>query len=175
MRALRRPDDAARIEIMPLIDVIFLLLTFFIYAMVLMVRAELLPIEVPELRSGEAAESSGRLTITIDRDGRFYLNGEPVALESVLTRIDAQQTTPPTNEVWLAADVNSPSGAMFALWDTLRPAGLDVKLYAQPADDTGGPADAGNGRRCRPLSRVRRRSGPVWSGGLVGVPRSIAH
>ena len=40
MRALRRPDFDARIEIMPLIDVVFLLLTFFIYAMVLMIRAE---------------------------------------------------------------------------------------------------------------------------------------
>ncbi len=37
---IRRPQHEARVEIMPLIDVIFLLLTFFIYAMVLMVRAE---------------------------------------------------------------------------------------------------------------------------------------
>ena len=37
MQVIRRNDHAARIEMLPLIDVIFLLLTFFIYSMVLMV------------------------------------------------------------------------------------------------------------------------------------------
>ena len=46
MFTIRRTDHEARVEIMPLIDVIFLLLTFFIYAMVLMVRAALLPVEM---------------------------------------------------------------------------------------------------------------------------------
>ena len=40
MRPLRRSEHETRVEMMPLIDVVFLLLTFFIYAMVLMVRAE---------------------------------------------------------------------------------------------------------------------------------------
>jgi biopolymer transport protein ExbD len=37
MQAVRHNDLSARIEMLPLIDVIFLLLTFFIYSMVLMV------------------------------------------------------------------------------------------------------------------------------------------
>ena len=44
MRPLRRSEHETRVEMMPLIDVVFLLLTFFIYAMVLMVRAEVLPV-----------------------------------------------------------------------------------------------------------------------------------
>ena len=52
MLTIRRTDHEMRIEIMPLIDVIFLLLTFFIYAMVLMVRAELLPVEMHQFSSG---------------------------------------------------------------------------------------------------------------------------
>ena len=55
MRAIRRTDHEMRIEIMPLIDVIFLLLTFFIYAMVLLVRAEMLPMELPEFTSAAPA------------------------------------------------------------------------------------------------------------------------
>ena len=36
MLTIRRTQNEARVEIMPLIDVIFLLLTFFIYSMVMM-------------------------------------------------------------------------------------------------------------------------------------------
>ena len=65
MRALRRPQHETRIEIMPLIDVIFLLLTFFIYAMVLMVRAELLPVEMHAFASGEPAQVPPAVAITM--------------------------------------------------------------------------------------------------------------
>ena len=51
MRPLRRTDHDTRVEMMPLIDVGFLLLTFFIYAMVLMVRAEVLPVPLESYAS----------------------------------------------------------------------------------------------------------------------------
>ena len=44
---LRRNKPSFRVELTPLIDVIFLLLTFFIYAMVLMDRIELVPLDSP--------------------------------------------------------------------------------------------------------------------------------
>ena len=46
MHPIRRTEHETRIEMMPMIDVIFLLLTFFIYAMALMIRAEMLPMEM---------------------------------------------------------------------------------------------------------------------------------
>ena len=59
MLSIRRTVHETRIEIMPMIDVIFLLLTFFIYAMVLMVRAELLPVEMHGFSSGVPHEQWG--------------------------------------------------------------------------------------------------------------------
>ena len=51
MRALRRTEHETRIEMMPLIDVVFILLTFFIYAMVLVVGAEVLPVPLESYES----------------------------------------------------------------------------------------------------------------------------
>ena len=52
MRSIRRHDLAPRVEMMPLIDVVFLLLTFFIYSFVMMVRAEVLPVVLTPLGTG---------------------------------------------------------------------------------------------------------------------------
>src|SRR5690606_8300025 len=49
MRFVRRHDLAPRMEMIPLIDVIFLLLTFFIYSLALMVQAQVLPVALPPI------------------------------------------------------------------------------------------------------------------------------
>ncbi len=84
MLSIRRTVHETRIEIMPMIDVIFLLLTFFIYAMVLMVRAELLPVEMHGFSSGVPARVPPAVAITIDRNGALFFNRDPVALSAVI-------------------------------------------------------------------------------------------
>jgi len=69
---------------MPLIDVIFLLLTFFIYALVLMVRAELLPMELESYAAADAAKPAPAETISIALDGTVYLNRDPIQINGIL-------------------------------------------------------------------------------------------
>ena len=80
MRPLRRTEHEARIEIMPLIDVVFLLLTFFIYAMVLMVRAEVLPVPLESYVSGTPAEPRPTISVTLAIDGNIYVGTSIVML-----------------------------------------------------------------------------------------------
>ena len=98
MRPIRRHDLAPRIEIMPLIDVIFLLLTFFIYSLVTMVRAEILPVQLQPLTTSRAAEPASILAITIDSRGRYYVNREPISAESLDAKLSeiAKLDDPPT-------------------------------------------------------------------------------
>ena len=86
MRVVRHRDLSPRVELLPLIDVIFLLLTFFIYSMVLMVHARLLPVQMVPVAPGTTA--TGPLQVlTIDRDGRYHLNGEPLSIELLGERL----------------------------------------------------------------------------------------
>ena len=82
---------------MPLIDVIFLLLTFFIYSMVTMVRAEILPVQLQTLTTGRTAEPTAILAVTIDIRGELYLNREPIAPDALDKRLNevAQLDDPP--------------------------------------------------------------------------------
>lgn len=102
MRRTALPEP--RIEMAPLLDVIFLLLTFFIYSLVMTVRASVLPINLPNLTTGEATDSAKIATITVDAAGRFYFNGDAITwgdLEAKIKSIAALDEPP---AVFLALD-----------------------------------------------------------------------
>ena len=137
MLTLRRPQHEARVEIMPLIDVIFLLLTFFIYAMVLMVRAELLPVEMHAFTSGEPARLPPAVAITIDRTGSLFLNREPIAMDGVLERLAAIKAEDPETVIYVAAEATGNQDRLpvfLTLYDRLVNAGLDITLVGRPKE-----------------------------------------
>lgn len=121
---------------MPLVDVVFLLLTFFVFAMVLMVRADVLGVTLPEFGAGQAVQHASVLTISIDEDGALRLDGEPIDLQSlgdaVLAALDANPDNPP--RVVIAADQRSASGALLGALDALTAAGVpDVSIMGRPS------------------------------------------
>lgn len=138
MLSLRRAQHEARVEIMPLIDVIFLLLTFFIYAMVLMVRAELLPVKMQAFESGEPATVRPAVAITIDAAGGLYLNREPLALDDVLARLLVEKANDPYTVVYVAAEEEGSLDRLpvfLSLYDRLAQAGLDIRLVGRPGEE----------------------------------------
>lgn len=119
-------------------DVIFLLLTFFIYAMVLMVRAELLPVQMQELISGQPATPAPAVTISIDAAGRTFLDREPIAIENVVERLQRITRDNPKTVIYLAAEEHGLTDRLptfLDLYDRLAFAGLDIKLVGRPADE----------------------------------------
>ncbi len=137
MLTIRRSQHEARVEIMPLIDVIFLLLTFFIYAMVLMVRAELLPVEMHSFSSGEATTVAPAVAITIDRDGSLFLNREPISMDAVLARLAELKAQDPDTIIYIAAEkvgTNDRLPVFLDLYDELAHAGLNITLVGSPEE-----------------------------------------
>ena len=138
MRPLRRTQHETRVEIMPLIDVIFLLLTFFIYAMVLMVRAELLPVEMHAFASGEPARLPPAIAITIDRNGTLFFNREQIAMAAVLDRLKTVKAADPETVIYIAAEATGTLDRLptfLNLYDQLAHAGLNIKLVGAPQQE----------------------------------------
>jgi len=107
----------------PLIDVIFLLLTFFIFALVLMVRAEVLDVKLPEISGGQAP-SGDMVSIALDRAGRITIEAEPVSLESVPARVRELLEVRKGARLVIAVDRDGSSGALIRLADVLASSGL---------------------------------------------------
>ncbi|MHC5002627.1 MAG: ExbD/TolR family protein [Planctomycetota bacterium] len=138
MITLRRTDHEARVEIMPLIDVIFLLLTFFIYAMVLMIRAELLPMQLQAFGAGEPARPAAAATISILLDGTLHFNREPVQMEELPDRIAAARATDPDTKVYLALEDGEGTmdrgPVLTRLWDSMKDLGIEIYFVGRPKE-----------------------------------------
>ena len=72
----RRP----RIEMIPLIDVVFLLLVFFIYSMFSMTVHRGLPVNLP-IASTSPIDKKAYITITLQQDGKLFLENPPLPVE----------------------------------------------------------------------------------------------
>ena len=68
-----------RIEMLPLIDIVFLLLIFFIYAMLSMAVHRSLPVSLP-VSSSAAVNTEQNLTVTVRQNGEIYLDKRKVTL-----------------------------------------------------------------------------------------------
>lgn len=138
MLSLRRPEPEARIELMPLIDVIFLILTFFIYAMVLMVQVDVMPVPMESYISGESADPVPATSITLDLNGQVYLGQEPVEVDQILPAIQALLVEKPDTVIYLvlaAGDGEVDRGPILTnLWDHLRESGIEIRLVGSPLE-----------------------------------------
>ena len=128
-----------------MIDVIFLLLVFFIYAMVLMVRVDLVPMELQSFQTGEPAEPAPAATISIDLDGNIFLDRTPVDLDELANSVKERTIIDPATVVYLAV-AEGPSKTDRApvlqdVWDRLRPTGVTINLVGRPRQ--GGPTTQG--------------------------------
>lgn len=132
MRPLRRTEHEARVEILPLIDVVFLLLTFFIYAMVLMVRAEILPVPLESYVSGTKAEPRSSISVTIAVDGNIYVGKTIVTLENVANAVIEKQDAKPNSAIYLVVEdgeaVVDRGPLLTGTLDQLRSEGLEIFL-----------------------------------------------
>ena len=102
MYKIRRHDLAPRVEMLPLIDVIFLLLTFFIYSLIVMVEAKILPVELSSVTAGQSSTQKVVNAITIDGDGKLFFNREPVNFEQLDKILNKMAESPNVGSLYLA-------------------------------------------------------------------------
>ena len=139
MRPLRRSEHETRVEMMPLIDVVFLLLTFFIYAMVLMVRAEVLPVPLESYVSGTLAEPRPSISVTIAVDGNIYVNKTIVDVDSVASAVAMELEDEPEAVIYVVVEdgvATVDRGPLLTgTWDKLRHKGLEIFLVGAPKQE----------------------------------------
>lgn len=120
----------ARVEMLPLIDVVFLLMVFFIYAMLSMVVHRGIAVNLPAAMTGHV-EQIDYVAVSISNDNLLLVNRQPVTLdelaESVLTLLEA---TGDKAQVFLECDEKAEAGLAIRALDRLRAAGIKDVLFA---------------------------------------------
>lgn len=124
----------ARIEMLPLIDIVFLVLVVFIYAMLSMAVHRGLPVNLPQ-SAAAAIERESLLAVNIQADGSVYLNREPVTAEQLSARLRQLSAELDDPLVLLFADRELSYQQLFAILDRIRAAGLNrISLQAEGAN-----------------------------------------
>ena len=120
-----------RIEMLPLIDIVFLLLVFFIYAFLSMAVHRSLPVLLP---SSETASIDKRLvlSVTVRSDGTLYVDKEPAELTSLTEVLRQKAGLAEEPGVLLFADRSLPYQDLFRVLDQIRLAGIThISLQAE--------------------------------------------
>lgn len=121
----------ARIEMLPLIDIVFLLLVFFIYAMFSMAVHKALPVELPGSSTAKI-EKDSVLSITVDSNVNVYVDKIPVSLQTLSAVLEKKRPRTGEASVLLFADKNLPYEDLFRVLDQINMAGIQqVSLQAE--------------------------------------------
>ncbi|MDT8272206.1 MAG: biopolymer transporter ExbD [Desulfomonilia bacterium] len=119
IRVNHKPQDKdfPTIEITPLVDVVFLLLIFF-----LLTASSIQPtidLELPEAETAQIQDHREPYTIAVARDGTFTLNNAPATMSDI-------EGIPLGSSVLIMEDKEGPFGVFVEILDTLRTAGIDT-------------------------------------------------
>ena len=122
-----RASRRGRIEIIPMIDVMFFLLATFMLASLAMQRLDAVKVNLP---TGQAQQMSvdQPLTLAVDRTNTVFLNRQPVRLDQVEAGV--RRLLKPDRNVIIAADNAAAQGAVVQAMLAARRAGAEHFLMA---------------------------------------------
>ncbi len=121
-----RNNDEPDLNLTPLIDVVFLLLIFFMVSTTFDKDAEL-SIELPEASGKAIPDKAFRIEISIDGQGRYFVNGKRIKDNSIVTLKKAIQVTLADHKqasLIISADRKTPHESVIRAMDAARQLGL---------------------------------------------------
>ncbi|MGO8990860.1 MAG: ExbD/TolR family protein [bacterium] len=127
LRKSRQPRRG-RIEIIPMIDVMFFLLVTFMLASLSMRNLHSLAVDLPQGRAA-AMRPQTPVTLTITRDSRIFLNNTPVTLETLAATLKPMLNGPESSLI-VAADSAASYGVTVQAMMQARNAGAQHFLIA---------------------------------------------
>ncbi|MCF6235915.1 MAG: biopolymer transporter ExbD [Gammaproteobacteria bacterium] len=111
----------SHLDIAPLIDIVFLLLVFFMLTSTFLVP-EAIELELPESSSSNVSEITP-ITVALNQTGELTLNGEKIALDQLKTAIEPLLKQGSDAPITLKSDAHSEVQQLLSVMDEIRAAG----------------------------------------------------
>jgi biopolymer transport protein ExbD len=118
----------ARIEIIPLIDVVFFLLATFVLFTLSLNKSGGLNVTLPQSATSDPRDPAGSITISVTEEGTLAWDKDPISLDEFITRLQAYKQVEPNPKVL----INGDEAALFSqaryVFDEVRKAGIQKIL-----------------------------------------------
>ncbi len=102
----------ARIEIIPLIDIMFFLLASFMLVSLSMVNMKSMKVNLPAAKNAAQELKKDFVGISVDQSGELFLDKQPVAGNELIRKLAAAQAANANLKVFISGDENARHGAI---------------------------------------------------------------
>jgi biopolymer transport protein ExbD len=118
------PKKHARIEIIPLIDIMFFLLASFMMVSLSQVSMKGWKVTLPEGSSGKVQNKKDYISLSVDKEGTYYFDKQIIKLEDILPRLQLIYKTNPEAKIFIRGDAEAVHGNVTRMLDQIRASGF---------------------------------------------------
>src|SRR6201989_931521 len=117
------PHKKARIEIIPLIDIMFFLLASFMMVSLSQVHMKGIKVTLPTGQSGEAQSKSDYISVSVNEAGIPFFDKQEMNYDSLTEKMKQVASENPEAQVFVRGDSNTVHGNIIRVLDILRSVG----------------------------------------------------
>ena len=112
----------ARVEVIPMIDIMMFLLVFFVVISLNMIAGSGVQMEIPSSKTTTELKAS-TITVGVTKDGKVVVSGQPLNPDELKARLNQLKKDGPV-DVILAGDKDVPLQMLLGVMDTIRGSGI---------------------------------------------------
>ena len=117
-------DDEAQVDMTPMLDIVFIMLIFFIVT-TSFVKEKGLGVNRPEDNQNQNQKPSQALSIRIDADGVIQMNGREVDIRRVIANVQTYLANTPTTTAAIQAHEDTEHGIVVEVMNQAKEAGIE--------------------------------------------------
>jgi biopolymer transport protein ExbD len=125
----------ARIEIIPLIDIMFFLLASFMLVSLNLASAKSIKVDLPIAQTGDPENKPNTLSISIDATGGVFLDKAPIGRNELQSELRRRHSLEPGVRVVISGDTDARHGVVVSVLDHVRAAGIQTVAFSTRPDD----------------------------------------
>lgn len=129
MQVKKTVRKKARIEIIPLIDVIMFLMAAFVLVMLSMNKNKQIPLELPAGGGAPDETAAKPVTISIDTAGDYFWSGDRVTFDDLLIRMKGLKVSSADPKLLIEGEIGAQFGKAVAVVDEARLAGINKVTF----------------------------------------------
>jgi biopolymer transport protein ExbD len=127
------PHRETRLEIIPLIDIMFFLLASFMMVSLQMQKVRTLKASLPTATVATTTARPDLVNLRVDKFGQVSLDGKPIALADLFTLLTNRYRLNTNLPVYLTGDAQATHGSMIYVLDFVKRAGIQRVAFAVKA------------------------------------------
>lgn len=129
------PQKKARLEIIPLIDIMFFLLASFMLVSLTMAKQQTIKVSLPTATTAKPDFKPDMINLAVDAGGNYFMDTVRMTLPDLEKALFAKYQTNAETPVYISGDANARHGSMVQVLDAVRRVGFQKVAFQTKAPD----------------------------------------